>query len=77
MFYENTIYFIFIVIFTFFVSHDAFARVYKCHDTNGKVVYKNAPCSEGQKSETVINMTGPVKNMIRAMIMRMRTICSR
>ncbi len=45
-----------LLLFTFFVSHDAFARVYKCHDTNGKVVYKNAPCSEGQKSETVINI---------------------
>jgi len=44
------------LIFLFLVfNQQAEAKVYKCLDNSGKVLYKNSPCPENQKSETVIN----------------------
>ena len=45
----------FILFFLVFFSLNSLeAKVYKCLDDNGKSVYKNSPCSENEKSETVI-----------------------
>ena len=45
----------FLYIFVFLViSPVAEAKVYKCLDSSGKVLYKNTPCPEDFKSETVI-----------------------
>ncbi len=47
----------YVFFFLFFVTtfQNADAKVYRCLDGNGKVKYQNSPCSENQKSETVIN----------------------
>lgn len=45
-----------IILISLFVSSgfQAEAKVYRCLDNNGKEIYRNTPCAEGQKSETVI-----------------------
>ena len=45
--------FFFLIFVTFLTQAEA--KVYRCLDENGKEIYKNSPCPESQKSETVIN----------------------
>ena len=50
-------------IFVFFILSAAYqeagAKVYKCDDSNGRVVYSNSPCPEDQQSEVIINTDRP------------------
>jgi len=52
MIIKQCFYLLFVLSIPFICPADA--KVYKCLDGSGKVMYKNSPCSENEKSETVI-----------------------